>query len=103
MTLQFECLWLKVLCISYILQISDFGLSKWKDYSRSHTSAGMTLGTPSHISPEQWKDIRCPPNDETDVYSFGILLWEMFTEEGAYEGRGGKPVEYYILHLLTLS
>jgi len=88
----------------YILQISDFGLSKWKDYSRSHTNAGMTQGTSSHIPPEQWKDINCPPNDKTDVYSFGILLWEMFTEEEAYKGRRGKLVGYrIILELLSLS
>jgi len=85
----------------HVLQISDFGLSKWKDYSRSQTNAGLTQGTSSHIPPEQWKDIKRPPNDKTDVYSFGILLWEMFTEEEAYKGRGGKLVGFCVLDFVV--
>jgi len=73
------------------LQISDFGLSSWKSYTRSHSkSAGGIQGTLSHISPEKWGNPRLPVDEKFDVYSFSILLWEMFAEEQAYEGYEGK-------------
>jgi len=64
-------------------------MSKWKNYSRSHSTIN-TKGTPTHLSPEQWKDDKVRPNDKSDVYSFSILLWEMFTEKEAYEDRHGE-------------
>jgi len=72
-------------------------LSKWKNYSRSHSI--NTKGTPTHISPEQWKDDSFCANYKSDVYSFSILLWEMFTEKVAYEGRHG---ELFVVNQLGL-
>jgi len=82
------------------LQISDFGLSKWKDYSRSHTNAGTVLGTPSHVPPEKWYNPDLDANEKFDVYSFGILLWEMFTEEKAFEKLRGTRMLYYTVNTL---
>lgn len=52
----------------------------------SHTSAVVTLaGTPTHIPPEKWKDHNMEPDVNFDVYSFGIMLWELFANEKAYK------------------
>ena len=72
------------------VQISDFGLSKWKNYSRSLTTGDRTQGTPSHISPELWLVEPARANEKSDVYSFSILMWEMFAEQPAFENCGGN-------------
>jgi len=63
-------------------QVCDFGLAKWKDYSQTHTnSRSNRAGTVTHIPPEIWIDINNPRTVKYDVYSFAVLLWELFTEE----------------------
>jgi len=37
-------------------------------------------GTVTHIPPENWRDINTWPTEKYDVYSFGILLWELLSE-----------------------
>jgi len=49
----------------------------------------MIGGTSSHIPPEQWKDMNYPADMKSDVYSFSILLWEMFTEKQAFKDCEG--------------
>jgi len=65
-------------------------MSKWKDHIRSFTNAAIIQGTLSNIPPEKWTDPYLRPNEKFDVYAFGILLWEMFTEKIAYKEYGGK-------------
>ena len=72
------------------IQISDFRLSKWKNYSRSLTTGDRTQGTPSHISPELWLIEPTRPNEKSDVYSFSILAWEIYAESPAFENCGGN-------------
>jgi eukaryotic-like serine/threonine-protein kinase len=64
-------------------KIMDFGLAKRviteegkeEDLSSALTREGSTLGTPAYMSPEQ---IRAQPVDHrSDIFSFGILLYEM--------------------------
>ena len=37
-------------------------------------------GTITHIPPENWRDINTCPTEKYDIYSFGILLWELLSE-----------------------
>jgi len=67
-------------------QICDFSLSKWKQYSQSHTSSRSKRGgTVTHTPPEIWQDITQRRTVKCDVYSFGILFWELITEETAFK------------------
>ena len=67
-------------------QVCDFGLAKWKDYSQTHTnSRSNRAGTVTHIPPEIWVSINNPRTVKYDVYSFAVLLWELFTEEKPFK------------------
>ena len=66
------------------LQIADFGLAKWKDYTRTLTNA-KPIGTLSHIPPEKWLDPTKKPDEKYDVYSFAVLFCETATETDAFK------------------
>ena len=66
----------------------------------SHTSAALTLaGTPTHIPPEMWKNPSMKKDVKFDVYSFGIVLWELFTSEKAYKTYSHGNIRYCALTL----
>lgn len=56
--------------------LTDFGLVRLLD-STMHTTAGSVSGTPTYMSPEQARGD--PVDKRTDIYSLGIVLYEMLT------------------------
>lgn len=59
--------------------LSDFGIAKTLegDTSTDITTTGLRLGTPEYMSPEQCTG--SPVDARTDIYSLGIVLYEMLT------------------------
>ena len=57
-------------------KVADFGLARAIDHS-SMTTAGKVLGTAAYMSPEQARGLRA--TDASDVYSMGIILYEVAT------------------------
>jgi DNA-binding NarL/FixJ family response regulator len=78
------------------LAIVDFGIAKHID-AIDMTGQGEILGTPRYMSPEQVQgralDLR------TDIYSAGVLLYQMLTGEHLFEGD--TAVEVALQHLNT--
>jgi serine/threonine-protein kinase PpkA len=78
------------------LAILDFGIAKHID-AVDRTRHGEVLGTPRYMSPEQVQgralDLR------TDIYSAGVLLYQMLTGRHLYEGD--TAVEVALHHLNT--
>ena len=67
--------------------VTDFGLAKMvgENLSVSLTGAGMVVGTPAYISPEQAQGSRTVDR-RTDVYSLGVMLFETLTGRQPFTG-----------------
>ena len=70
----------------------DFGLSKSQELG-SLTPTGEIQGTPYYMSPEQARVVGAQPVDHrTDVYSLGVVLYELLTHERPFEGTTSLEV-----------
>ena len=63
-------------------KIADFGIARIE--SSSMTQAGTLLGTPAYMSPEQF--MGQVVDARTDIYSSGVLLYQLLTGERPFEG-----------------
>ncbi|MFY9225377.1 MAG: protein kinase [Blastocatellia bacterium] len=66
--------------------IVDFGLAR-EVGDINGTGAGVILGTPSYMSPEQGKGRTHLLDRRTDVYSLGVTLYELLGEELPFKGK----------------
>ena len=64
--------------------LTDFGLARQVD-DPGITTPGMFLGTPHYVSPEQ-ADAK-PLDERTDIYSLGVVLFEMATGQRPIQGK----------------
>ncbi|KAJ6326807.1 hypothetical protein OIU78_013818 [Salix suchowensis] len=60
---------------NWTVKVGDFGLSKWKDAAFLTAKSGR--GTPQWMAPEVLRNE--PSNEKSDVFSFGVILWELMT------------------------
>uniref|UniRef100_A0A7N4PPS2 Ankyrin repeat and kinase domain containing 1 n=1 Tax=Sarcophilus harrisii TaxID=9305 RepID=A0A7N4PPS2_SARHA len=69
-------------------KISDFGLSKWMEQSTrmQYIERSALRGTLSYIPPEMFLESTKAPGPKYDVYSFGIVVWEILTQKKPYPG-----------------
>ncbi|KAF8413111.1 hypothetical protein HHK36_001087 [Tetracentron sinense] len=61
---------------NWTVKVGDFGLSKLKDATFLTAKSGR--GTPQWMAPEVLRNE--PSNEKSDVFSFGVILWELMTE-----------------------
>ncbi len=64
--------------------LGDFGLVKLIGHQRGITRPGVSVGTPAYFSPEQAAGDEV--DHRTDIYGFGLLLYEMVTGRLPFEG-----------------
>jgi eukaryotic-like serine/threonine-protein kinase len=69
------------------LKVMDFGIARLtnppKDKGQGLTEAGMTIGTPDYMSPEQLSGLELDPR--SDLYSAGVVLFECLTGRLPFE------------------
>jgi DNA-binding NarL/FixJ family response regulator/tRNA A-37 threonylcarbamoyl transferase component Bud32 len=79
------------------LAIIDFGISKDINSTLDLTSPGQIMGTPNYMAPEQGKGAY-KPDARSDIYSLGIMLYEMLTGKKPYAAPTGAAILYKHLH-----
>lgn len=92
-----------------IVKVLDFGLAKLSEkqsanaldseaatIAKSITSPGMIMGTPNYMSPEQARGKGI--THQTDIFSFGIVLYEMLSGRLPFQGESPMETIGAILH-----
>ena len=77
------------------IKILDFGLSKTLN-DPGVTKIGTTMGTASYMSPEQAKGTEV--NHQSDIWSLGVVMYQMITGELPFKGDYEQAVIYSILN-----
>src|SRR5947208_17036524 len=77
------------------VKVTDFGIARAAGASESLTQTGSVMGTATYFSPEQAQGL--PVDARSDVYSLGIVLYEMVT--GVVPFTGDSPVAVAYKHV----
>ena len=81
-----------------VLKVIDFGIAKAMHQRLTdkslHTVAGIFVGTPSYMSPEQAAMGSLEVDTTADIYSLGVMLYELLT--------GALPLEFWRLDIETM-
>jgi serine/threonine-protein kinase len=70
------------------VKVTDFGIARAK--SGSITETGSVMGSVHYLSPEQSQGL--PATELSDIYSFGCLLYEMFTGSVPFDGESAVSI-----------
>jgi len=71
----------------FVPKLTDFGLAKLLDGDEGETRTGAWLGTPAYMAPEQALGRRDRISPATDVYSLGVVLYELLAGRPPLRGN----------------
>jgi serine/threonine-protein kinase len=79
------------------VKITDFGIARMRS-SNVQTQTGMMMGSPKYMSPEQVIGKRA--DHRTDIFSLGVILYEMLTGATPFTGESVNAVMYQIVNFV---
>jgi len=74
-----------------VVKVLDFGMAKLRNASlrdKSLTMSGVVVGTPIYMAPERLEE--GPYDDRSDVYSMGVVLYEMLVGKPPFDSQDGN-------------
>jgi eukaryotic-like serine/threonine-protein kinase len=77
------------------VKVLDWGIAKVLSHDVHHTVEGQLVGTPQYLAPEQARGAQVSP--QTDVYSLGVMAYELFLEQLPFEAE--TSAEIMAMHL----
>ena len=77
------------------VKLVDLGVAKVDETDSLHTMSNAVFGTPNYISPEQASD-SSKVDSRADVYSLGIVLFELLTGRRPYEGSNPADAAVFL-------
>ena len=77
-------------------KVTDFGIARSMDVEHGVTMTGTVLGTSNYLSPEQASGQQVTP--ATDVYSLGVVLYELLAGEVPFHGNNLVAIAMRHLH-----
>ena len=90
-----------------IVKILDFGLARFQELEAEgkavRTDAGVALGTPDYMSPEQLRGIRDEIDYRTDIYSCGIILYRCLTGMSPFHRQSQRDTILSVLQAEALA
>jgi eukaryotic-like serine/threonine-protein kinase len=75
------------------VKLSDFGIAIVKDATHTHL---MNAGTPAYVAPEQLSND--PPTQQSDIYSLGVLIYQLLTGRLPFSASSHASLMYQILN-----
>ncbi len=76
------------------VKVMDFGIARLE--TTSLTKSNVALGTPHYISPEQLEGK--PADKRSDLFSLGVVLYELLTRQKPFQGESISSLMYRILN-----
>lgn len=84
-----------------VLKVMDFGIARLAQHTSTLTQAGMVIGTPAYMAPEQL--LAEEVDARSDLYAVGVVLYECLTGGLPFEGASPIALIAKVLHTVPAA
>ena len=84
-----------------VLKVMDFGIARLAEHTSTLTQAGMVIGTPAYMAPEQL--LAEEVDARSDLYAVGVVLYECLTGALPFEGASPIALIAKVLHTVPVA